>query len=166
MQISAGRQAGADTLAGVDLVSYAFESQPSCCAAENGSNAPNTMSVRSVLLWICTKSTTLTAFQCAAIRNQQGCSRLVWLWVLAALLNGLKEQTMTAHKCDYCRGALGLIAPRYWGMRFCSKVHKQAYQRRLAEETRAKFGTSPTSPTAVKRGGSQSEPLCDVSARS
>ena len=45
---------------------------------------------------------------------------------------------MTAHKCDYCRGALGLIAPRYWGMRFCSKVHKKAYQR-LAEETRAKI---------------------------
>jgi hypothetical protein len=45
--------------------------QPSCCAAENGSKAPNTMSVRSVLLWICTKSTTLTAFQCAAIRNQR-----------------------------------------------------------------------------------------------
>ena len=55
------------------------------------------------------------------------------------MLDGLKEQTMTAHKCDYCRGALGLIAPRYWGMRFCSKVHKKAYQRRLAEETRAKI---------------------------
>jgi hypothetical protein len=55
------------------------------------------------------------------------------------LLDGLKEKTMTVHKCDYCRGALGLIAPRYWGMRFCSKVHKKAYQRRLAEATRAKI---------------------------
>ena len=61
---------------------------------------------------------------------------------------------MTAHKCDYCRGPLGLIAPRYWGMRFCSKAHKKAYQRRLAEETRAKpFGISPTSPTAAKCSG-------------
>jgi hypothetical protein len=46
---------------------------------------------------------------------------------------------MTAHKCDYCRGALGLIAPRYWGMRFCSKAHKKAYQHRLAEGTRTKI---------------------------
>jgi hypothetical protein len=46
---------------------------------------------------------------------------------------------MTAHKCDYCRGPLGLIAPRYWGMRFCSKAHKKAYQRRLAEGTHAKI---------------------------
>jgi hypothetical protein len=46
---------------------------------------------------------------------------------------------MTAHKCDYCRGPLGLIAPRYWRMRFCSKAHKSAYQRRLAEETRTKI---------------------------
>jgi hypothetical protein len=46
---------------------------------------------------------------------------------------------MTAHKCDYCRGPLGLIAHRYWLMRFCSKAHKKAYQRRLAEETRAKI---------------------------
>ena len=46
---------------------------------------------------------------------------------------------MTAHKCDYCRGPLGLIAYRYWLMRFCSKAHKKAYQRRLAEETRAKI---------------------------
>ena len=46
---------------------------------------------------------------------------------------------MTAHKCDYCRGPLGLIAARYWGMRFCSKAHKKAYQRRLAEVTRARI---------------------------
>jgi hypothetical protein len=26
-----------------------------------------------------------------------------------------------------------------WGMRFCSKAHKKAYQRRLAEVTRAKI---------------------------
>jgi hypothetical protein len=60
---------------------------------------------------------------------------------------------MTAHKCDYCGGPLGLIAPRYWGMRFCSKAHKKAYQRRLAEVTVPRFGVSPTSPTAAKRGG-------------
>ncbi len=46
---------------------------------------------------------------------------------------------MTAHKCDYCRGPLGLITARYWGMRFCSKAHKKAYQRRLAEGTRTKI---------------------------
>jgi hypothetical protein len=46
---------------------------------------------------------------------------------------------MSAQKCDYCRGPLGLIAARYWGMRFCSKAHKKAYQRRLAEVTRAKI---------------------------
>ena len=51
----------------------------------------------------------------------------------------VKEQAMTAHKCDYCRGPLGLIAARYWGMRFCSKAHKKAYQRRLAEVTRARI---------------------------
>jgi hypothetical protein len=55
------------------------------------------------------------------------------------LYDRLEEQTMTAHKCDYCRGALGLIAPRYWGMRFCSKAHKKAYQHRLAEGTRTKI---------------------------
>lgn len=51
----------------------------------------------------------------------------------------MKEQPMTAHKCDYCRGPLGLITARYWGMRFCSKAHKKAYQRRLAEGTRTKI---------------------------
>jgi hypothetical protein len=46
---------------------------------------------------------------------------------------------MTAHKCDYCRCPLELVAHRYWLMRFCSKEHKKAYQRRLTEETRAKI---------------------------
>jgi hypothetical protein len=46
---------------------------------------------------------------------------------------------MTRHKCDYCRGPLGLVTSRYWGMRFCSKAHKKAYQHRLAEVTRAKI---------------------------
>jgi hypothetical protein len=55
------------------------------------------------------------------------------------MLDVLKGKTMPAHKCDYCRGPLGLIAPRYWGMRFCSKAHKKAYQHRLAEATRAKI---------------------------
>jgi hypothetical protein len=57
---------------------------------------------------------------------------------------------MTAHKCDHCRGPLGLFVHRYWLMRFCSKAHKTAYQRRLAEETRAKIRhlayLSPGSP--------------------
>ena len=46
---------------------------------------------------------------------------------------------MTAHKCDYCRGPVGPVAPRYWRMRFCSKAHKKAYQRRLTDGTRAKI---------------------------
>jgi hypothetical protein len=46
---------------------------------------------------------------------------------------------MTGHKCDYCRGPLGLVTSRYWRMRFCSKAHKKAYQSRLAEMTRAKI---------------------------
>jgi hypothetical protein len=45
----------------------------------------------------------------------------------------------TAHKCDYCRGPVGPVAPRYWRMRFCSKAHKKAYQRRLTDGTRAKI---------------------------
>ena len=61
------------------------------------------------------------------------------LWRFAALLDVLKEQTMPAYKCDHCRGPLGLFAHRYWLMRFCSKAHKMAYQRRLDEETRAKI---------------------------
>jgi hypothetical protein len=47
--------------------------------------------------------------------------------------------TISAHKCDYCRGSLGLVAHRYWLMRFCSEAHMKAYQDRLAEETRAKI---------------------------
>jgi hypothetical protein len=47
--------------------------------------------------------------------------------------------TMPAHKCDYCRGPLGLVAHRYWLMRFCSKAHEKAYQGRLAEGTLAKI---------------------------
>ena len=47
--------------------------------------------------------------------------------------------TMPAHKCDYCRGPLGLVVHRYWLMRFCSKAHKKAYQGRLGEETLAKI---------------------------
>jgi hypothetical protein len=47
--------------------------------------------------------------------------------------------TMPAYKCDYCRGPVGLVAHRYWLMRFCSEAHKTAYQGRLAEETRAKI---------------------------
>jgi hypothetical protein len=58
---------------------------------------------------------------------------------------------MSAQKCDYCRGPLGLIAARYWGMRFCSKAHKKAYQRRLAEVTRAKIRHLVYPPTAAKR---------------
>lgn len=47
--------------------------------------------------------------------------------------------TTSAHKCDYCRGPLGLVTHRYWLMRFCSRTHRKAYQGRLAEETRAKI---------------------------
>ena len=47
--------------------------------------------------------------------------------------------TMPAYKCDYCRGAVGLVAHRYWLMRFCSEAHVKAYQVRLADETRAKI---------------------------
>ena len=57
---------------------------------------------------------------------------------------------MPAYKCDHCRGPLGLLAHRYWLMRFCSKAHKMAYQHRLDEETRAKIRhlayLSPGSP--------------------
>jgi hypothetical protein len=44
-----------------------------------------------------------------------------------------------APKCDFCRGPVGPIAPRYWRMRFCSIAHREAYQHRLADGTRAKI---------------------------
>ena len=38
-------------------------------------------------------------------------------------------------KCDFCRGALGLIVQRYWRMQFCSTDCVGAYRRRLDEAT-------------------------------
>jgi hypothetical protein len=43
-------------------------------------------------------------------------------------------------RCDHCRQQVGLIVYRYWRMRFCSTPCKDAYQRRLAEETKVKIG--------------------------
>lgn len=42
-------------------------------------------------------------------------------------------------RCDHCRGRFGLIVQRYWRMRFCSVACKEAYQRRLGEDTKAKI---------------------------
>lgn len=48
--------------------------------------------------------------------------------------------------CDHCRGSLGAPARRYWQMRFCSAVCVAAYQRRLADGTRAKIRRLETDP--------------------
>jgi hypothetical protein len=45
---------------------------------------------------------------------------------------------MTQH-CDHCRRPLGLMAHRYWRMRFCSAVCVQAYQHRLGDDTKQKI---------------------------
>jgi len=30
-------------------------------------------------------------------------------------------------KCAYCHGKLGMLISRHWGLKFCSRVHKEAY---------------------------------------
>jgi hypothetical protein len=42
-------------------------------------------------------------------------------------------------RCDHCRRPLGLIVRRYWHMRFCSAGCRQAYQRRLHDDTKEKI---------------------------
>lgn len=46
---------------------------------------------------------------------------------------------MRAIRCDECRGRLGMLQRRYWRMRFCSKRCREAYIRRLHEDTRKKI---------------------------
>ena len=45
------------------------------------------------------------------------------------------EGLLMTVKCDFCRGALGLNAQRYWRMQFCSTDCVGSYQRRLDEAT-------------------------------
>jgi hypothetical protein len=42
-------------------------------------------------------------------------------------------------RCDHCRRPLGVVVYYYWRMRFCSAACRQAYERRLQEDTRAKI---------------------------
>jgi hypothetical protein len=42
-------------------------------------------------------------------------------------------------RCDYCREELGFSVHRYWHMQFCSPACMEAYQRRLAPETKVKI---------------------------
>jgi hypothetical protein len=42
-------------------------------------------------------------------------------------------------RCDHCRNALRADIHHYWRMRFCSASCKQAYQRRLQDNTRLKI---------------------------
>ena len=30
-------------------------------------------------------------------------------------------------RCAYCQGKLGLLVSHHWGLRFCSRQHKEAY---------------------------------------
>lgn len=49
----------------------------------------------------------------------------------------METEFMKAH-CDFCRGRLGLIAHRYWHMRFCSSACAQGYEQRR-DGTKAKI---------------------------
>jgi len=37
-------------------------------------------------------------------------------------------------RCAYCHGKLSLLVSRHWHLRFCSRIHKEAYLR--AEQDR------------------------------
>jgi hypothetical protein len=61
-------------------------------------------------------------------------------------------------RCDHCRQPLGAMVRRYWHMRFCSDACRQAYQRRLHDDTKQKIARirdaeygRPGAPRLAKR---------------
>jgi hypothetical protein len=56
-------------------------------------------------------------------------------------------------RCAFCHGKLGLLVAHYWGLRFCSRHHKEAYlkeQREHRDHYRRWLGYLSDAPPKMK----------------